>query len=63
MPDQDTKPTRIEESVETNQSLNFGKILRTLVWVVPVIIVIVIVALALLGPSLGTVYSNITPSI
>ena len=62
MPDQDTKPTSVEPSIEVEQSLSFGKIARTLVWIVPVIIVIVIVALALLGPSLGTVYSNITPS-
>ena len=61
MPDQDTKPTRIEESVETNQSLNFGKILRTLAWVLPVIVVIVIIVLALLGPSVGNVFSNIIP--
>ena len=62
MPDQDTKPTSVESSVEVEQSLNFGKILRTLVWVVPVLIVIVIVVLALLGPAVGTIYSNITPS-
>ncbi len=61
MPDQDISPTSAEEANEVEQSLSSGKILRTLIWVVPLIIIIVIISivlLALIGPAVGHVYTT-----
>ncbi len=61
MPDQDISPTSAEAANEVEQSLSSGKILRTLIWVVPLIIIIVIISivlLALIGPAVGHVYTT-----
>lgn len=63
MPDQDTKLTRVEAPVEAKPTMNLDRIAGTLLWVVPLILVLVIIVLTLLGPAYGTAYSNITPSL
>ena len=66
MPDQDMKPKQIEESVELHASKDTRKISETLIWLVPLVIVIVvlgIVLLAALGPAMGHVYSGFGDSL
>jgi hypothetical protein len=59
MPDQDTKPTSVQESSEVEQA---PKVANTLTWLIPLLVCIVIIVtavLAALGPAVGTVYTNI----
>ena len=63
MPDQDEKPTPIDEVEQLSDS---SRILRMLLWVVPLIVIIVLIVttlLAISAPVSDTVFPNIVSSL